>query len=89
MQELPQLLANFAGLGVRLLGQIAGRLGETVLDRGQRGLDAADDLLDGVVDVPVVRGDFTKLHEATGWEPRLSLDETLLDVLEQWSERAA
>ena len=41
------------------------------------------------VDVPVVRGDFTKLHEATGWEPRLSLDETLLDVLEQWSERAA
>ncbi len=41
------------------------------------------------VDVPVVRGDFTKLHEATGWEPRLSLDQTLLDVLEQWSERAA
>jgi GDP-4-dehydro-6-deoxy-D-mannose reductase len=41
------------------------------------------------VDVPVVRGDFTKLHEATGWEPRLPLDQTLLDVLEQWSERAA
>jgi GDP-4-dehydro-6-deoxy-D-mannose reductase len=41
------------------------------------------------VDVPVVRGDFTKLHEATGWEPSLSLERTLLDVLEQWSERAA
>ena len=29
------------------------------------------------VDVPVVRGDFAKLHEATGWEPRLSLERTL------------
>jgi GDP-4-dehydro-6-deoxy-D-mannose reductase len=40
------------------------------------------------VDVPVVRGDPTKLHEATGWEPSFSLDQTLLDVLEQWSGRA-
>jgi GDP-4-dehydro-6-deoxy-D-mannose reductase len=48
-----------------------------------------DPALSRPVDVPVVRGDFTKLHEATGWEPRLSLERTLLDVLEQWSERAA
>jgi GDP-4-dehydro-6-deoxy-D-mannose reductase len=41
------------------------------------------------VDVPVVRGDPTKLHEATGWEPTFSLDRTLLDVLNQWSDRAA
>jgi len=41
------------------------------------------------VDVPVVRGDPTKLQEATGWEPRFTLDRTLLDVLEQWSDRAA
>jgi GDP-4-dehydro-6-deoxy-D-mannose reductase len=41
------------------------------------------------VDVPVVRGDPTKLHDATGWEPTFSLDRTLLDVLNQWSDRAA
>ncbi len=39
------------------------------------------------VDVPVVRGDFTKLREATGWEPHLSLERTLRDVLEQASDR--
>ena len=48
-----------------------------------------DPALSRPVDVPVVRGDFTKLHEATGWEPRLPLDRTLLDVLEQWSDLAA
>jgi GDP-4-dehydro-6-deoxy-D-mannose reductase len=41
------------------------------------------------VDVPVVRGDPAKLREATGWEPHFSLERTLLDVLDQWSERAA
>ena len=48
-----------------------------------------DPALSRPVDVPVVRGDFTKLREATGWEPRLGLEQTLLDVLEQWSDRAA
>jgi GDP-4-dehydro-6-deoxy-D-mannose reductase len=48
-----------------------------------------DPALSRPVDVPVVRGDFTKLREATGWEPHMSLERTLLDVLEQWSERAA
>ena len=41
------------------------------------------------VDVPVVRGDYGKLHAATGWEPRVSLERTLQDVLDQWSQRAA
>jgi GDP-4-dehydro-6-deoxy-D-mannose reductase len=41
------------------------------------------------VDVRVVRGDATKLHKATGWEPTISLERTLLDVLDQWSDRAA
>jgi GDP-4-dehydro-6-deoxy-D-mannose reductase len=48
-----------------------------------------DPALSRPVDVPVVRGDFAKLRAATGWEPRLSLEHTLRDVLEQWSDRAA
>jgi GDP-4-dehydro-6-deoxy-D-mannose reductase len=41
------------------------------------------------VDVPVVRGDPSKLHDATGWEPEFELDTTLRDVLEQWREPVA
>ncbi len=39
------------------------------------------------VDVPVVRGDPSKLHAATGWQPEFDLDTTLRDVLDQWRER--
>lgn len=39
------------------------------------------------VDVPVVCGDPAKLHEATGWRPRFSLDRTLGDVLAEWEQR--
>jgi len=39
------------------------------------------------VDVPVVRGDPSKLKEATGWEPEFDLDETLRAVLDQWDEK--
>ena len=39
------------------------------------------------VDVPVVRGDPTKLEAATGWKPEFDLDTTLRDVLHQWHER--
>jgi GDP-4-dehydro-6-deoxy-D-mannose reductase len=41
------------------------------------------------VDVPVVRGDPSKLHAATGWKPDIDLDTTLRDILHQWRERAA
>ncbi|HYA68320.1 MAG TPA: GDP-mannose 4,6-dehydratase [Acidimicrobiales bacterium] len=40
------------------------------------------------VDVPVVRGDPAKLQAATGWVPEIDLDQTLSDVLEQWSSLA-
>jgi GDP-4-dehydro-6-deoxy-D-mannose reductase len=33
------------------------------------------------VDVPVLRGDGTRLHRATGWAPRIPLATTLADVL--------
>jgi len=34
------------------------------------------------VEVPVLRGDPTRLQQATGWKPELDLDRTLADVLE-------
>ena len=41
------------------------------------------------VDVPVVRGDATKLCQATGWQPAIDLDTSLADVLEEWAGRSA
>jgi GDP-4-dehydro-6-deoxy-D-mannose reductase len=40
-------------------------------------------------DVPVLVGDGARLRDATGWEPRLTLDQSLADVLQYWRERAA
>jgi GDP-4-dehydro-6-deoxy-D-mannose reductase len=40
------------------------------------------------VDLPVLRGDCTRLAEATGWRPEIPLDDTLADVLAFWRERA-
>jgi GDP-4-dehydro-6-deoxy-D-mannose reductase len=40
-------------------------------------------------DVPVLVGDAARLRGATGWEPRLSLDQSLADLLEYWRERVA
>jgi GDP-4-dehydro-6-deoxy-D-mannose reductase len=37
--------------------------------------------LDRPVDVPVLRGDNTRLRDATGWTPTITLDQTLADVL--------
>lgn len=37
------------------------------------------------VDVPVVRGDPSKLKAKTGWEPEFDLDQTLSDVLDYWN----
>jgi GDP-4-dehydro-6-deoxy-D-mannose reductase len=39
------------------------------------------------IDVPVLRGDPTRLRERTGWSPELPLDETLLDVLAYWRDQ--
>lgn len=36
------------------------------------------------VDLPVLRGDHTKITEATGWEPRVDLTTTLHDLLDFW-----
>ena len=39
------------------------------------------------VDTPVLRGDCTRLRDATGWSPEISLDQTLADVLDDWRKR--
>ena len=36
------------------------------------------------VDVPIIEADTTKLRQCTGWGPTLSIDDTILDVLNYW-----
>ena len=33
------------------------------------------------------RGSYEKLHRDTGWEPTISIDQSLLDILQNWEER--
>jgi GDP-4-dehydro-6-deoxy-D-mannose reductase len=40
-------------------------------------------------DVPAQVGDSSRLRAATGWEPRIPLDQTLVDLLEDWRRRTA
>ena len=35
-------------------------------------------------DVPVIEANTAKLREATGWEPKYSVEDTILDVLDYW-----
>jgi GDP-4-dehydro-6-deoxy-D-mannose reductase len=48
-----------------------------------------DPALQRPVDVPVLRGDYTKLHKATSWNPEIPLQTTLEDVLDEWREAVA
>ncbi|MBA2280309.1 MAG: GDP-mannose 4,6-dehydratase [Acidimicrobiia bacterium] len=41
------------------------------------------------IDVPVLRGDSSRLRQATGWKPEIPLDTTLTDVLADWRARVA
>jgi GDP-4-dehydro-6-deoxy-D-mannose reductase len=45
-----------------------------------------DPTLTRPVEVPVLRGDPTRLQHATGWKPEIPLDQTLADVLEYWRQ---
>ena len=36
------------------------------------------------VDVPIIEPDISKIREEVGWEPLISLDETLKETLEYW-----
>jgi len=41
------------------------------------------------VEIPVLRGDATKLRNATGWRPEIPIDRTLADLLDDQRERIA
>jgi GDP-4-dehydro-6-deoxy-D-mannose reductase len=40
------------------------------------------------VEVPAISGSFERLHHSTGWEPVISLETTLSDVLAYWEATA-
>lgn len=46
-----------------------------------------DPTLQRPVDVPVLRGDFKKLHKTTNWQPEIDLADTLRDILDEWRAR--
>lgn len=37
--------------------------------------------------IPVLQGDFSRLHKATGWEPQISFEQTLVDILNDCRQR--
>jgi GDP-4-dehydro-6-deoxy-D-mannose reductase len=39
--------------------------------------------------VPAQVGDPSRLQQATGWEPRIPLEQSLADLLEDWRARVA
>lgn len=50
---------------------------------------ATDASLERPIDIPVLVGDNSRLRAATGWEPRIPLEETLSDLLEDCRHRVA
>jgi len=48
-----------------------------------------DAALERPVDVPVLRGDNTRVRVATGWAPAIPLDQTLSDVLDEMRARVS
>lgn len=40
------------------------------------------------VDVPIIEPDITKINQATGWKPEISLDTTIEETLNYWRQRA-
>ncbi|MET0904239.1 MAG: GDP-mannose 4,6-dehydratase [Acidimicrobiales bacterium] len=47
----------------------------------------ADPALFRPIDLPVLRGDASKLRDATGWEPAIPIDRTLADLLDDMRQR--
>jgi GDP-4-dehydro-6-deoxy-D-mannose reductase len=64
------------------------QLADTLLSCASRPLHLVPDpALQRPADVPVLRGDPSRLHELTGWKPEIPLATTLADVLDDWRRR--
>jgi GDP-4-dehydro-6-deoxy-D-mannose reductase len=48
-----------------------------------------DPSLDRPVDVPVLRGDNSRIQKTTGWAPTIPLEQTLADVLDDMRVRVS
>jgi GDP-4-dehydro-6-deoxy-D-mannose reductase len=46
-----------------------------------------DPALERPIDVPVLLGDYSKLRDATGWEPQIEIEQTLEDLLDDMRAR--
>lgn len=69
---------------------VIGDLAQRLIDLSGTKLELSTGSVDvRAVDVPVLRGDATKVRQATGWSPEIPLDDTLLDVLAYWREQPA
>ncbi len=42
-----------------------------------------------VADIPVLVGDCRRLQDRTGWQPEISIDQSLRDVLDEWRQRVS
>ena len=63
---------------------------DLLLARARAGLRfEVDPALLRPVDVPVLRGSHAKLTAATGWEPEIALETTLVTCLDDWRTRLA
>lgn len=64
------------------------QLADTLLSCATRPLRLVPDpALQRPADVPVLRGDPSRLHELTGWKPEIPLATTLADLLDDWRRR--
>lgn len=39
------------------------------------------------IDVPIIEADITKIYNDTGWQPEISLDQTIQETLDIWRNK--
>jgi GDP-4-dehydro-6-deoxy-D-mannose reductase len=64
------------------------QLAEAMLSMARQPMELKPDpALERPIDIPVLLGDYTRLREATGWEPEIAIDQTLADLLDDMRQR--